>query len=85
MNSKIGQVRDAEPIDTEVPLYLVVKSLPANAGATRDAVFIPGSGSSPGGGNDNPLQHSCLENPLDSEASGYRPWGCRGSDTTEAA
>ena len=64
MNSKIGQVRDAEPIDIEVPLYLVVKNLPANAGATRDAVLIPGSGSSPGGGHDNPLQYSCLENPM---------------------
>ena len=64
MNSKIGQVRDAEPIDTEVPLYLVVKNLPATAGATRGVVLIPGSGSSPGGGHGNPLQYSCLENPM---------------------
>ena len=39
-----------------------VKNPPANAG---DAGSIPGSGRSPGAGNDNPLQYSCLENPLD--------------------
>ena len=40
----------------------MVKNLPANAG---DPGSIPGSGRSPGGGNGNPLQHSCLENPMD--------------------
>ena len=40
----------------------MVKNLPASA---RDADSIPGSGRSPGGGNDNPLQYSCLENPMD--------------------
>jgi len=44
--------------------YTVVKNPPANAGATRDAVSIPGSGRSPGAGNGNPLQYSCLENPM---------------------
>ena len=44
---------------------LVVKTLPANAGDVRDAGLIPGSGSSPGGGNGNSLQYSCLENPID--------------------
>ena len=44
---------------------LVVKSPPANAGDTRDPVSIPGSGRSSGGGNGNPLQYSCLENPMD--------------------
>ena len=42
---------------------LVVKNLPANAGDTEDLGLIPGSGRSPRGGNDNPLQYSCLENP----------------------
>ena len=41
---------------------LVVKNLPANAGA-GDMVSIPGLGRSPGGGHGNPLQYSCLENP----------------------
>ena len=43
----------------------VVKNLPANAGDTRDTGSIPGLGRSPGGGNGNPLQYSCLENPMD--------------------
>ena len=37
----------------------------ANPGDIRDAGSIPRSGRSPGGGNDNPLQYSCLENPVD--------------------
>ena len=44
---------------------LVVKNLPANAGDIRDTDSIPGSGRSPGEGNGNPLQYSCLENPID--------------------
>ena len=44
------------------------KNLPANAGDTADA-DIPGSGRSPGGGNGNMLQYSCLENPM-----GRRAW-----------
>ena len=43
----------------------VVKNLPASAENTRDVHSIPGSGMSPGGGNGNPLQYSCLENPMD--------------------
>ena len=43
----------------------VVKNLPANTGGTRDAGSIPGSGRSPGGGNGNPLQYSCLGIPTD--------------------
>ena len=46
----------------------MVKNLPANAGDERDLGSIPGSGRSPGGGNDNPLQYSCLENLIDREA-----------------
>ena len=42
-----------------------VKNPPANAG---DVVSIPGSGRSPGEGNDNPLQYSCLENPMERRA-----------------
>ena len=41
----------------------VVKNPPANAGDARDAGLIPGLGRSPGGGNGNPFQYSCLENP----------------------
>ena len=42
-----------------------VKNLPANAGDTRDIGLTPGSGRSPGVGNGNPLQYSCLENFMD--------------------
>ena len=40
----------------------MVKNPPANAG---DVSLIPGLGRSPGEGNGNPLQYSCLENPVD--------------------
>ena len=43
----------------------VVKNPSANAGDARDTGLIPGSGRSSGGGNDNPLQYSCLEDPMD--------------------
>ena len=41
-----------------------LKNLPANAGVIRDVGSIPESGRSPGGGHRNPLQYSCLENPM---------------------
>ena len=43
----------------------MVKNTPANAGDARDVGWIPGSGKSPGVGNGNLLQLSCLENPMD--------------------
>ena len=46
-------------------MALVVKNLPANARDVRDTGSIPGSGRSPGGGHGDPLQYSCLENPMD--------------------
>ena len=49
-------------------MALVVKNPPANTGDIRDAGSIPGPGRSPGEGHDNPLQYSCLENPMDREA-----------------
>ena len=44
---------------------LVVKNPTANTGDVRDMGLIPALGRSPGGGHDNPLQYSCLENPMD--------------------
>ena len=44
---------------------LVVKNLSAKAGDTRNTSPVPGSGRSPGGGHGNPLQYSCLANPVD--------------------
>ena len=43
----------------------VVKNLPANAGYVKNAVSIPWSGGPHGAQNGNPLQYSCLENPMD--------------------
>ena len=44
----------------------------ANAGDARDTDLIPGSGRTPGGGHGNPLQYSCLENPMDRGATVHR-------------
>ena len=46
-------------------MVLGVKNLPADAGDLRDVGSIPGLGRFPGGGHGNPLQYSCLENPMD--------------------
>ena len=58
----------------------VVKNPPANA---RDMSSIPESGGSPGGGNGNPLQYSCLENPMDRGARWATVHGIAESDMTE--
>ena len=69
---------------TKLCMVLVVKNLPTNAGDRRDTGLIPGLGRSPGGGHDNPLQYSCLENPHGQRSLvGYSPWGHKESDMTE--
>ena len=98
--SKVAMLPGAFPRKTEIllefllpfvyrkkgfPDGLGVKNLPANAGDIRNTGLIPGSGRSPGEGNGNPLQYSCLENPMDRGA-----WRAivhrvaKGSDMTEA-
>ena len=49
----------------QTSLHQVVKNLPTNAGDPRDVGSIPGSGTSLGEGNGNPLHYSCLENSMD--------------------
>ena len=53
----------------------MVKNLPANAGDLREGGLIPGSGRSPGGEHDNPLQYFCLENPMEREPGGLQSMG----------
>ena len=64
----------------------MVKNPLVNAGDRRDAGLIPGLGRSFGERHGNPLQYSCLENPMDRGALwvDYSPWGCKESYTTEA-
>ena len=50
---------------TPTQVAQLVKNPPAGAGDTRDTGLIAGSGTSPGVGNGNPLQYSCLGNPMD--------------------
>ena len=61
----------------------MVKNLPANTG---DVGSTPGSGRSPGVGNDNPLQYSRVENPIDTGAwQATVQWGCKEPNATEHA
>ena len=83
-----GSINDEQQANQEIQVpyvrtsqvVLVVKNPPANVGDVRDTDLIPGWGRSPGEGNGNPLQYSCLENPMD---RGYSPWGCEESDMIE--
>ena len=63
----------------------MVKNLPANAGDTGDRGSVPGSGRSPGVGNGNSLQYSCLKNPMDRGALWLQSMGSQESGTTEHA
>ena len=68
-------------MDLSIMVMPVVKNLPASAGVVGS---IPGSRRSPGKGNGNPLQYSCLEHSMDRGAwLGYSSWGCEVSDTTK--
>ena len=62
----------------------VVKNLPAIAGDSGDAGLIPGSRRSLGGGQSNPLQYSCLKNPMDRRAWWATVHEVSESDMTEA-
>ena len=65
-----GQRTQPASIHSQLPsiqngqVALAVKNPPANAGESRDADSTQESGRPPGGGNGNPVQYSCLENPM---------------------
>ena len=60
----------------------VVNNLPANAADAKDVGSVPASGRSPGEGNGNSLQHSCLDNFMD-RGVWQSPWRCKELDMTE--
>ena len=65
------------------PGVSVAKNPPANTGDIGDTSLTPGLGRSPGGGNGNPLQYSCLENSMDKGAWQVTIHGVtKDSDTT---
>ena len=65
-------------------VVLVVKNLPAHAEDIRDTGSSPGLGRSSGRRCGNPLQYSCLENPMDRGAwAGYSPYGHKELDATK--
>ena len=99
MSSALGKLMFKSCFSLEVPVSLhildysfvllsdlggaVVKNLPASARDARDMGSIPGSGRSPGVGNGNPLQYSCLENFIDRGAWWVQYMGFKESDTAK--
>ena len=71
-------------VDLGASQWLSSEESACNAGARRDAVSVPRSRRSLGGGHSNPLQHSCLENPMDRGAWRGTVHGGAESDMTEA-
>ena len=65
-------------------MAIVVKNLSANAGDTEDTGSVPGLGICPGVGHSNPLQYSCLDNPMDRGALQATVLRFAESDMTEA-
>ena len=57
----------------KLPWWLSGKESTCSAGDARDTGLIPGLGKSPGGWPGNPLQYSCLENPMDKEPGRLQP------------
>ena len=77
-------------LELEIPGAYVRKGSPGGSDGKEttcnagDLGSVPGSGRSPGGEHDNPLQYSCLENPHGQKSlAGYTPWGLKELDMTE--
>ena len=74
-------VKETSGYELSLDLGSAGKEYACNVG---DLGSIPVLGRSPGGGHDNPLQYSCLRNPMDKGSlAGYSPWGHKESDRTE--
>ena len=63
--------------------FLVIKNLLANVGDIRELGSVPGLGRSPLGGHSNPLQFSCLENPMEKGAGQATVYSAAQSNTTD--
>ena len=82
--NKFNKIYSYLKLITAFQVTLVVKNLPSSSGDIRDTDSITGSGRFPEGGNGNPLDYSCLENPMDRGVWwGYGPQGHKESDMTE--
>ena len=66
-------IKPSVNLTKELPRWLSDKESLANTGDTRELGSIPGSGTSPGGGNGHPLQYCCLENSMGRSLAGYSP------------
>ena len=77
----LAPIYTKSPYRMGLPRWLSGKESACNAGDPGDMGSIPGSGRSPGGGNGNPLQFSCLENPMDREAWQATVYGITKSQT----
>ena len=74
----------SDTLHIRLPWWLSGKESSRNSETTGDMGSFPGSGRSLGGGHDNPLQYSCLENPHGQRSLvGYSPLGHRESDETD--
>ena len=87
-SEKQGREGNEHPIKRRVSkppgASLVAQTVKVSAGNAGDPGSIPGSERSPGEGNGNPLQYSCLEKSQGPRSLvGYSPWGRKESDTTE--
>ena len=71
----VGKIVDNTWINPEALLAQQVKKSACNAGDAGDTGLIPGLGRSTGGGNGNPLQYACLENPWTEETGRLWPIG----------
>ena len=72
-----GKIRVILDLNRASYMALVVRNLPANAGDARNVGSVPSSGRSPGVGTGNPLQYSCLENPMDRGTGGQHSMGLK--------
>ena len=77
-------LKQTEISQLKISQFLEIFCYNCDAGDSRDMGLIPGSGRSPGGGNGNPLQYSCLENHMDKGSWRAMVHTVAESDMTEA-